>query len=88
MASSVNLGEKLEATVDRLVREGRYGSRSEVLRAGVRLVQEHEAALARFESEIRKGWESGEREGWLSEAEVFDRLITKYEGLVARKAAA
>jgi antitoxin ParD1/3/4 len=88
MASSVNLGEKLEATVDKLVSEGRYGSRSEVLREGVRLVEEREAALKRFEAEIQKGWDSGEKEGWLSAEEVFDRLIAKYEKMAARKVAA
>lgn len=88
MASSVNLGNRLEATVDRLVSEGRYGSRSEVLREGVRLVEEREAALVRFEAEIRKGWDSGERDGWIPADEVFDRLIAKYEAIGARKAAA
>ncbi len=34
MASSVNLGLKLEAYVDDLVKSGRYNSRSEVLREG------------------------------------------------------
>ena len=39
MAISVDLGEKLEATVNDLVANGRYNSKSEVLREGVRLVQ-------------------------------------------------
>lgn len=55
MASSANLGPVLEKYVDELVESGRYGSRSEVIREGVRLVQEREAALAKLKSEIQKG---------------------------------
>ncbi len=46
MTISVDLGEKLEAFVTDLVENGRYGSKSEILREGVRLVQEREARLA------------------------------------------
>ena len=38
MASSVDLGRQLEAYVDMLVTVGRYNSKSQVLREGVRLV--------------------------------------------------
>ena len=40
MAISADLGEKLESVVTDLVKNGRYNSKSEVLREGVRLVQE------------------------------------------------
>lgn len=55
MASSVNLGERLETFVDQLVRKGRYNSRSEVLREGVRIIQEREARLAELEASILRG---------------------------------
>jgi antitoxin ParD1/3/4 len=42
---SADLGEKLAAVVNDLVANGLYNSKSEVLREGVRLVQEREAAL-------------------------------------------
>ncbi|MEI9887252.1 MAG: type II toxin-antitoxin system ParD family antitoxin [Rhizomicrobium sp.] len=42
MASSVDLGSKLESDVAKLVSKGRYGSKSEVIREGVRLVEERE----------------------------------------------
>ncbi len=48
MASSVNLGEQLEAFITEAVKNGRYGSRSEVLREGVRLVQERENRLEKI----------------------------------------
>lgn len=42
---SAELGKPLELYVQRLVETGRYGSKSEVLREGVRLVEERENAL-------------------------------------------
>ena len=78
MASSVNLGDKLEAFIEQAVKNGRYGSRSEVLREGVRLGQEREAKWAHFDAEIQKGIDSADR-GELTDAdEVFDRLERKY----------
>jgi antitoxin ParD1/3/4 len=55
MPSSVNLGEKLESVVDGLVRNGRFGSRSEVLREGVRMVQERERYNAYVEQAVAEG---------------------------------
>ena len=50
MAISADLGPNLEAVVEDLVKNGRYNSKSEVLREGVRLVQEREAALRRLDA--------------------------------------
>ena len=84
MPSSVNLGEKLEGFIAEAIKNGRYGSRSEILREGVRLVQEREARWARFESEIEKGIKDVEA-GRTEDAEVvFDRLIEKYTALAAK----
>ena len=57
MAISADLGENLEAVVNDLVKNGRYNSKSEVLREGVRLVQEREAALQQLWAELEKGLE-------------------------------
>ena len=54
MTTTVELGA-LEQVVDRLVEEGRYGSKSEVLQTGVRLVQEREARLASLLSKLQEG---------------------------------
>lgn len=54
MTMTVELGA-LEQVVTDLVREGRYGSKSEVLRTGVRLVQEREAALAALLAKLDEG---------------------------------
>jgi antitoxin ParD1/3/4 len=55
MASSVDLGRQLEAYVDMLVKVGRYNSKSEVLREGVRLVQEREAPFAALDGALARG---------------------------------
>ena len=80
MSSSVDLGEQLESFVTGLVKSGRYNSRSEVIRKGVRLVQEREAKLAALETAIARGIADGDA-GRVKPAEgVFDRLQAKYEG--------
>ena len=55
MASSVDLGNKLEGFVNKLVKAGRYNSRSEVLREGVRLIHERETRLAALDASIARG---------------------------------
>ena len=54
MTMTVELGA-LEKVVEGLVAHGRFGSKSEVLREGVRLVEEREARLARMYAELDKG---------------------------------
>lgn len=85
MASSVNLGEQLEAFITEAVKNGRYGSRSEVLREGVRLVQEREAKWARFEAEIQKGLDSADRGDLIPAEEAFAELHRYVEEIIARK---
>jgi antitoxin ParD1/3/4 len=82
MPISADLGEKLEAVVNDLVANGRYNSKSEVLREGVRLVQEREAALAKLWAEIDKGVASAEAGHVRDADEVFDELEARYQALV------
>jgi antitoxin ParD1/3/4 len=81
MASSVNLGDALEAFITEAVKTGRYGSRSEVLREGVRLVQEREALWAKFEAEIGKGLDDVEAGRTIPAEEVFRELKAKYRAM-------
>ncbi len=43
---NVSIGERWEDFLNRAVQSGRYGSASEVVREGLRLVEEREARLA------------------------------------------
>jgi antitoxin ParD1/3/4 len=49
---SGDLGRQLESYIQQLVDTGRYGSKSEVLREGVRLVQGRETRLAALDASI------------------------------------
>ena len=63
MASSYMIDENDEALIDGLVESGRYKSASEVVRAGLRLVQlreqDYEAELAELRALIQEGLDSG-----------------------------
>jgi antitoxin ParD1/3/4 len=87
MPSSVNLGEKLEAVVDELVKNGRYNSRSEVLRAGVRVIHERERQLAELEASIAKGTTDFEAGRYHDLDEVTARLTAKYEAMAEEREA-
>jgi antitoxin ParD1/3/4 len=66
MPSSYTIGQHYEGFVRDLVASGRYASASEVLRDGLRLIEEREqerqAKLAALRNAIREGLESGEPE--------------------------
>jgi antitoxin ParD1/3/4 len=79
MPISVDLGKKLENTVSKLVSKGRYNSKSEVLREGVRLVEEREKSLARLDAALERGMADAEAGRVRSAEEVFDRLEERYK---------
>jgi antitoxin ParD1/3/4 len=58
---NVSIGERWQGFVERVVSEGRYGSASEVVREGLRLVEEREAKLlalrAALDDSIARGGE-------------------------------
>lgn len=78
MPSSVNLGAKLEDVVDDLVKNGRFGSRSEVLREGVRLVHDREEWLRLVTAKVEAG-RADVAAGRVHDAEeVFAELTERY----------
>lgn len=79
MASSVDLGSKLEKFVAGLVKTGRYHSKSEVLREGVRLLQEREARFMALDAAIARGLADVEAGRVKPVGNVFDRLKAKYQ---------
>lgn len=85
MASSVDLGSRLEEVVTHLVKSGRYNSRSEVLREGVRIIQEREARLAELEASIRQGIEEIEAGGGHDLEDVAARLKAKYSAMASAR---
>jgi antitoxin ParD1/3/4 len=52
---SADLGARLEDFISKLVESVRYGSKSEVLLEGVRLIEEREKRLALFDAALERG---------------------------------
>jgi len=85
MTISADLGTNLEAYVTGLVQSGRYHSKSEVLREGIRLVQEREARLAVLDASIARGIADADAGRVKPAAQVFDRLEAKYRAMAEAK---
>jgi len=66
MATSYSIGKHFEEFIDGLIESGRYSTASEVLRDGLRLIEEREerrrAKLDALRAEIQKGFDSGPAE--------------------------
>lgn len=76
---SADLGAQLEAFVTTLVETGRYNSKSEVLREGIRLIQERETRLAVLDQSITRGLADAEAGRVNPAADVAARLEAKYQ---------
>ena len=74
--TSISLGDHFASFIDRQIAEGRYGSASEVVRAGLRLLEEQEVRLAALRAALLAGEQSGP-----SEPFDFDRFLERKRGL-------
>src|SRR5271169_2781468 len=68
--TSISLGDHFGSFVDRQLAEGRYGTASEVVRAGLRLLEEHEIRLTALRAALIEGEQSGP-----SQPFDFDRFL-------------
>jgi antitoxin ParD1/3/4 len=63
MATSYSIGKHFEAFIERLIASGRYSTASEIIRDGLRIIEEREqrreAKLEWLRAEIQKGLDSG-----------------------------
>ena len=71
---NVSIGKRWEEFVEGVVQDGRYGSASEVVREGLRLVEEREAKLTALRQTIEASIAEG---GALSQDEVSAVLSAK-----------
>ncbi|MFV0576797.1 MAG: type II toxin-antitoxin system ParD family antitoxin [Vibrio sp.] len=58
--TSVTIGEPLDNFIDRMVKSGRYGSTSEVMRSALRLLEQQENQQDMLRKAIDEGDMSGE----------------------------
>ena len=56
---NVSIGDRWESYIEALLKEGRYGSASEIVREGLRLVEEREQKLAGLRETIEASIERG-----------------------------
>ena len=66
------------------VASGRYGSRNEVIAAGVQLLKRQDEERAKLLASVLAAREEAERDGYLTGDELMDRV----EALLARRTAA
>ena len=63
MATSYSIGKHFEELIESLIESGRYSTASEIMRDGLRLIEEREerrkAKLEALRAEIQKGIDSG-----------------------------
>jgi antitoxin ParD1/3/4 len=80
-AMNVSVGKHWEEFIETLVREGRYASATEVMREGLRLVEEREAKLKSLRETIQASLAEG---GEHSDEDVAAYLDQKRAELKAR----
>ena len=77
--TSISLGDHFGSFVSRQLARGRYGSASEVVRAGLRLLEEHEMKVEALRAALVEGEESGPSRPF--DRDVFlDRIHRKPAG--------
>lgn len=58
--TSITLGDHFESFISEQIRDGRYGSASEVVRASLRLLEEHEQSVQAVRQALIAGEQSGD----------------------------
>lgn len=58
--TSITLGDHFDGFVREQIEAGRYGNASEVMRAGLRLLEEHEAGIKALRQSLIEGEQSGD----------------------------
>lgn len=81
---NVSIGKRWEDFVNNLVKEGRYGSQSEIVREGLRLVEEREAKLKALREAIDASIAKGGSHSAKEVDAYVDRRLDEWEASRAR----
>lgn len=88
MPTSVALSAHFESFIQEQVKSGRYNNVSEVVRAGLRLLEDQQANYIVQREELRAAIAAGLASGPGQAADaVFDRLDAKYRKQAGKRAA-
>jgi antitoxin ParD1/3/4 len=79
--TSFSLGEHFSAFIETKIAEGRYGSASDVVRAALRLLEEHDTKLEALRAALIAGEESGPGAPF-----DFEAFIARKRGAAAKEA--
>lgn len=82
---NINLTPELDKFVAKRIREGRYANASEVLRAGLRALEEDEKEDQIRLDALRAAIQAGEESG-IAEGDVFDEVRSYIRRLAGEKA--
>jgi antitoxin ParD1/3/4 len=86
MATSYSIGKHFETFIEGLIESGRYSTASEIMRDGLRMVEEREqrrnAKLEALRAEIQKGFDSGPAE---EVGDMFARIKSEGRKRLAAK---
>ena len=85
--TSISLGDHFGAFIAQQISQGRYGSASEVVRAGLRQLEEHETQLATLRAALADGENSGASTSFDVDAFLKDKR-QKIAGSTSKAAAA
>ncbi len=77
--TSMSLGDHFAGFIDTQVQSGRYGSASDVVRAGLRLLEEHESKVKALQDALIAGEQSGEPQPFDRDA-FLKRMHEKHIG--------
>ncbi|AEL24645.1 MULTISPECIES: type II toxin-antitoxin system ParD family antitoxin [Cyclobacterium] len=75
--TSITLGEHFESIIEKSIASGRYASASEVIRAGLRKIEEEEQKITALKEAI----EAGENSGYITDfdpKEFLERMHAKH----------
>lgn len=79
MPSKIVLGEHFEAFIEEQLKAGRYHNAGEIVRAGLRLLEEQARISELKQQQLRAFIQAGlDDDAGVPAAQVFDRLEAKY----------